>query len=113
MPVVGGLETEPDPRYGRISVRFRFEDRPGSTSCCDAWGFSAFPCVSTHSASWSDFLRPQVGNAFLNGWICTIPSRGFNLPSAFDKILVRGRKCLKTPLFGSRWGSDGDEMKRG
>ncbi len=31
MAVVDGLETEPDPRYGRISARFRFEDRPGST----------------------------------------------------------------------------------
>ena len=28
MAVVDDLETEPDPRYGRISARFQFED-PG------------------------------------------------------------------------------------
>ncbi len=75
MAVVDGLETEPDPRYGRISARFRFED-PGQGARYD-------------SALWSVFLC-AAGRQRLLGWpLVYEPLKGFDLYRDFDFFGIR------------------------
>ena len=82
--VVGGLETEPGPRYGRISARFRFED-PGQGARYD-------------SAPWSAFLWLRVGNVTQDGLFATGP-RGETVLSRKTCLSTSESKVpLKTPL---------------